>query len=242
MFRKILSVAVVLTVGATLVATPAYAKDVKPHRGEGIYAMTARTCGSAASWRQQAAHNGITKRSGYLVIYGRAYDIDCPGTSANAPKPKPAPKATGWVHPLPAKPRATSCWGAGRINHSHKGLDFPARGGTRIRAAHSGKVVAIAFQQYWVWHNGRRVRQGAGHYLAISHGNGTHTVYMHLRSRTFLHVGSRVSAGQTVGYVGMTGGASGNHLHYEVHRGGLWGGHKVNPAPFMRARGVKVGC
>ena len=241
MYRKLLSVAVVLTVGATLVATPAYARPVMPYDGEGWIHITGRICKSTASWKDQARHNGSSAASNWLLPF-RKVDIDCPGTSANAPKPKPTPKATGWVHPLAAKPRATSCWGAGRINHSHKGLDFPARGGTRIRAAHSGKVVAIAFQQYWVWHNGRRVRQGAGHYLAISHGNGTYTVYMHLRSRTFLHVGSRVKAGQTIGYVGMTGGASGNHLHFEIHKGGLWGGHKVNPAPFMRARGVKVGC
>ena len=72
----------------------------------------------------------------------------------------------------------------------------------------------------------------------LNHGT-YQTVYMHMRTRSFLRVGQSVRAGQTIGYVGRTGDATGPHLHFEIHRG-AW--HPFNPAPFLRARGVRVGC
>ena len=222
-----LSAVAVLVLALVAVGTPALAQPVKPRPGEGIYSMTLRTCHSAASWRQQAKHNGITAASGYLVIFGRTYDIDCPGSSANAPR---APKsAKGWVHPLASHVRGHGggCWGAYRPGHRHAGVDLSQRSGTRIRAVHSGRVVVVRYQA-----------GGAGWYVAVSHGT-YQTVYMHMRSRPPVHVGQKVGTGQTIGYVGSTGASTGPHLHFEVHRG-LW--HQVNPAPFARAHGFSVGC
>lgn len=62
---------------AITVATPAHAQPVVPKDGLGVIEMTVRTCDSAASWKAQAAANGITASSGYLVLRGRTYDIDC---------------------------------------------------------------------------------------------------------------------------------------------------------------------
>lgn len=146
--------------------------------------------------------------------------------------PKPAQVQPAWIHPLPngARGHSGGCFNDFRSSpwvHYHKGVDLTAPSGMPIRAVHSGVVVAHAYQA-----------GGAGNYVAIDHGDGYQTVYMHL-IRPGLPVGTHVNTGDVIGYVGATGDASGPHLHFEVHHG-LW--HRIDPAPFMRARGVNVGC
>ena len=92
--------------------------------------------------------------------------------------------------------------------HGHNGYDFGAPTGTSVRAAASGEVV-IARAGY----NG-----GYGNYVAISHSNGTQTLYAHLNT-IGVQAGDWVSQGQTIGTVGSTGRSTGPHLHFEV-RGG----------------------
>ncbi len=64
------------------------------------------------------------------------------------------------------------------------------------------------------------------------------THYAHA-SRINVVVGQPVTAGQIVAWEGSTGDSTGPHLHFEVHQG-LW--NQVNPAPFLRERGVLIGC
>jgi murein DD-endopeptidase MepM/ murein hydrolase activator NlpD len=224
--RQITTVAALALVLVASLATPAVAKPVTPNRGEGIYSMTARTCGTAATWRANAARNGITASSGYLVYLGRSYDVRCDGVTTNARRA--AKSVKGWVHPLASGKRGGSCWGAARSGHSHKGVDISQPSGTRIRAVHSGRVAVVRYQA-----------GGAGWYVAVNHGGNVYTVSMHMRSRPPVSVGQRVGTGQTIGYVGSTGASTGPHLHFEVHRG-LW--HQINPAPFARSHGFNVGC
>jgi len=86
---------------------------------------------------------------------------------------------------------------------------------------------------------------GYGRELVISHGGKTWSQYAHL-SGFAVRVGQRVSAGQTVAYVGNTGHViagprgDGSHLHFEIRRGGIQS--RVNPAPWLRSHGVSVGC
>lgn len=92
---------------------------------------------------------------------------------------------------------------------AHKGTDYAAPRGTPIRAAGDGKVIFA----------GRK--GGYGNTVIIQHGQTYKTLYAHLNKfRRGVRSGSRVKQGQTIGYVGSTGLATGPHLHYEFYVNG----------------------
>jgi peptidoglycan hydrolase-like protein with peptidoglycan-binding domain len=86
----------------------------------------------------------------------------------------------------------------------HTGIDYPAAKGTPVTAAASGLVIVAG------WSVG-----GWGRLVTIEHSSGTRTLYAHL-SRVGVRPGQRVEAGQRIGRVGASGGATGPHLHFEV--------------------------
>ena len=94
----------------------------------------------------------------------------------------------------------------------HMGTDYAAPTGTPIHAAGDGRVSFA----------GRR--GGYGNALILAHNNSVSTLYGHMsRFAARLRVGTHVQQGDVIGYVGMTGLATGPHLHYEylvngVHR------------------------
>jgi len=89
----------------------------------------------------------------------------------------------------------------------HKGVDYAAPTGTPIRATADG---TITFQGQ---------QRGYGNITIVQHASGYSTRYAHQsRFAPGLKKGSRVSQGQLIGYVGMTGVATGPHLHYEVRK------------------------
>lgn len=97
---------------------------------------------------------------------------------------------------------------------AHEGVDYAAPSGTPVYAAGDGRV------------RFRGVRGGYGNLLEIDHGAGIVTVYGHLsRFAGAARAGARVHQGQTVAYVGMTGLATGPHLHYEYRLNG----HYLDP-------------
>ncbi|MCB5189112.1 peptidoglycan DD-metalloendopeptidase family protein [Methylobacillus caricis] len=106
----------------------------------------------------------------------------------------------GRFHPILQKMRA------------HKGVDLAAPIGTRIKAPADGVVNFVG------------VKSGYGNVIYLQHANGVSTVYGHLsRFTPGLRNGMKVSQGDIIGFVGMTGMATGPHLHYEfllngVHR------------------------
>ena len=85
----------------------------------------------------------------------------------------------------------------------HAGLDISARYGSPVEATADGIVVVA------------EPDGGYGREILIDHGNGFTTVYGHL-SQIRVVVGQEVKRGQIIGAVGMTGKATGPHLHYEV--------------------------
>jgi len=93
---------------------------------------------------------------------------------------------------------------------AHKGVDYAARTGTKIRAAGDGKVIY------------RGVKGGYGRVVIVKHGSRYSTLYAHMsRYARKIRVGTRVRQGQTIGYVGKSGLATGPHLHYEFRVNGV---------------------
>ena len=87
---------------------------------------------------------------------------------------------------------------------AHRGTDFAAPTGTKVRATSDGVVSLVGKQS------------GYGNVIMLNHQGNFSTVYGHLsRFAKGLRRGQRVAQGDVIGYVGMTGLANGPHLHYE---------------------------
>jgi len=93
---------------------------------------------------------------------------------------------------------------------AHKGVDYAAPTGTPVRAAGTGTVLFVG------------VRSGFGNVIQLQHGRDVTTLYGHLsRFAKGLKRGQKVSQGDLIGYVGMSGLATGPHLHYEFQVAGV---------------------
>lgn len=108
---------------------------------------------------------------------------------------------------------------------AHKGVDYAAPTGTPIRTTASGKVTFV----------GRK--GGYGRVVIISHGGKYSTLYAHMsRFKKGVRTGSNVKQGQTIGYVGSSGLATGPHLHYEFRVNGV---HR-NPLTFKTPKATPI--
>ena len=96
----------------------------------------------------------------------------------------------------------------------HSGTDIAAPAGSPILAAASGTVTIANALDSW--------GGGYGYYIRVDHGGGLETLYAHC-SAICVTTGQQVQAGQVIGYVGQTGRATGNHLHFEVYQDGQRG-------------------
>lgn len=112
--------------------------------------------------------------------------------------------------------RITSGFSSGRYHpvlkewRAHKGIDYGAPSGTRVKATADG-IVEFAGKQ-----------GGYGNVIVLRHQGNNETVYGHLSGFTKgLRKGQRISQGDVIGFVGMTGLATGPHLHYEFKVAGM---------------------
>jgi len=90
----------------------------------------------------------------------------------------------------------------------HQGVDFGAPTGTAVRSVGDGTV------DFAGWQN------GYGNVIKVRHSGDRETVYAHL-SRIEVKKGQKIDQGQKIGAVGMTGWATGPHLHFEFHVRGV---------------------
>jgi murein DD-endopeptidase MepM/ murein hydrolase activator NlpD len=99
----------------------------------------------------------------------------------------------------------------------HSGLDIGSPMGTPIRAAMSGRVSAVGWDDSF------------GNYVVVSHHSGYRTLYAHM-SVTRVKSGAYVGTGERIGDVGSTGRSTGPHLHFTVYKNGV----TVNPRTLMK--------
>ncbi len=93
---------------------------------------------------------------------------------------------------------------------AHRGVDYAAPKGTPIKASGDGKVIF------------RGSKSGYGKTIIIQHGGNITTLYAHMSSYIKkVKVGTKVRQGETIGFVGSTGLATANHLHYEYRINGV---------------------
>jgi murein DD-endopeptidase MepM/ murein hydrolase activator NlpD len=91
--------------------------------------------------------------------------------------------------------------------HGENGVDLGIAKGTPIHAAADGTVIVAK--------SGGGYNGGYGNYVVLSHANGSQTLYAHMTAVS-VAVGQKVSQGTVIGTVGVTGDATGPHLHFEV--------------------------
>jgi len=127
----------------------------------------------------------------------------------------------GWISdrfgPRPEKPVAG-------VSDFHSGTDLAAGCGRGVYAATGGTVIYAGWLGSY------------GNWVLIDHGNGVQTGYAH-NSTVLVREGQTVAAGANISLVGTTGASSGCHLHFEVRVDGA----RIDPQPFMSARGVQLG-
>ena len=119
--------------------------------------------------------------------------------------------------PFSFDPRISSYFSRSRLHpilktwRAHRGVDYAAPRGTQVQSTGNGTVIERALQSTY------------GNTIVIRHSNGWTTRYAHMnRFATGIRVGSRVDQGDLIGYVGMTGLATGPHLHYEMRQNGTF--------------------
>lgn len=130
--------------------------------------------------------------------------------------------AAGWSQPFlwPARGRISTLFGSQRIYANgeagsyHSGIDVAVPQGTPIVAPADGVVVLAADHPFTL----------EGNLLMIDHGMGLSSAFLHL-SRIDVHVGDHVRRGQPIALSGMTGRATGPHLHWSLR----WRDARIDP-------------
>ncbi|MES2987445.1 MAG: M23 family metallopeptidase [Pseudomonadota bacterium] len=175
-----------------------------------------------------------------LTVAPRAWDISRLNTLPKYPVPRPefeklrAPElaqingarrmqtdSTGWRQTMlwPVVGRISTLFGSQRIyagepGSYHSGIDIARPTGTTVLAPADGVVILAATKPFTL----------EGNLLMIDHGSGLNSAFMHL-SRINVRVGEHIKRGQQIGAVGMTGRATGPHLHWSLK----WRDARIDP-------------
>jgi len=140
----------------------------------------------------------------------------------NTEKKKTQKENISYDHPLKnSKFRLSSPFGFRihpiyKTKRFHSGTDYAASKGIPIYSISDGTVIRAG------------ITRGYGNYIVIEHGNGLKSAYAHMSTMNVKN-GDKVKKGDKIGGVGMTGSATGNHLHFEV----IKNNKKVNPKLYV---------
>jgi murein DD-endopeptidase MepM/ murein hydrolase activator NlpD len=208
---------------ADLTASEAADQQLEDHVKALIEAEQARLAAEAERKRKEAE----ARRRAQEERWRREH-----ATPPPAPAPRPLPNGNGMLR-WPVAGVVTQEFGCtgfpwepprGNCAHFHQGIDIANRAGTPIHAAAAGLVVFVGYNPYddpsdpaWI--------------VSIVHVDGIVTWYAHLQARApgGIHAGTRVRAGQIIGYMGTTGHSTGVHLHWQVEKYGT----PVNPRKYV---------
>lgn len=209
------------TLYAQLASLQGTTAELVSERQEGIQKEQEAAAAAAAAQQQAAAA-------------AAANSVSSGGGSGGSTASTPSTSSSGWVNP--ASGYISQGYGVTSYSSFHNGIDIAASCGTAIYAAYSGTVVFSGVEPY-----------GAQD-IVIQH-DGVATEYAHmLVGHRFVSTGQTVTAGQHIGDVGMTGNATGCHLHFSVYITSNWtmsmmGTHynTTDPDEFLAERGVSAG-
>ena len=193
----------------------------------------------AAGTQVPGGADGIfgTMTAGAIMNFQRSRNLEATGTiteqtaqalgltPAAAQAAPPARQVNLDAFPVQGQCHYSDTWhaprGGGRL---HEGTDIIAAEGRYIYAVTSGTITSVIQD---------RPGSRAGNALRLTTSDGTYFFYAHLQAfADGIQTGTRVQAGQILGYNGSTGNAGIPHLHFEIHPGG---GAAVNPFPALRA-------
>lgn len=160
-----------------------------------------------------------------VVLVGQARVAD----NGSSIDPEPGGGTFMWPFPLST---VTSEYGPRTYPYTgfHEGMDFAggaAAAGSPIPAAADGIVVVSEYGSGW------------GNHVRLSHNTNDgakSTLYAHMNATPLVQVGTAVTQGQILGYVGNTGNSFGAHLHFETWNGVVYGSH-MDPRDFMARYG-----
>jgi murein DD-endopeptidase MepM/ murein hydrolase activator NlpD len=132
-------------------------------------------------------------------------------------------ESAGWRQAFlwPARGRISGVFGSQRLYRGqpgsfHAGVDIAAGAGAIVVAPADGIVVLAGPPAFTL----------EGNLVIVDHGMGLNSAFLHL-SETLVTVGQRVRRGDPIGRVGMTGRATGPHLHWAMQ----WQGARIDPQP-----------
>ncbi|WP_407270704.1 murein hydrolase activator EnvC family protein [Radiobacillus sp. PE A8.2] len=150
-------------------------------------------------------------------------------TTPTTPSTPSTPPSSGGLFGWPAGATYVSSEYGNRWGDFHKGMDIAAGGTVPIYAAEDGVVsMARHYNRSSGWWS-------FGNFVMITHyinGQQYTTVYAHMRSLNVSY-GQTVTRGQQIGVMGNTGNSTGQHLHFEIHKGGYGSSNTVNPRSYL---------
>ena len=147
-----------------------------------------------------------------------------PANAGNPANSAPAGDPINLAYPLGSLAESMDPWGWRYSNaraawRMHTGVDLAAATGTPVQAALAGRVLLVGSVS------------GYGTTVLLDHGNGLETLYAHL-SRVDVREGDWLEQAGQLGAVGMSGAASGPHLHFELRRRGAQL-QAIDPTPHL---------
>ena len=174
---------------------------------------------AAAAAPEPSTTGGTLASAADIARAVNAVDPQQRRSSARASRSSTRAPLHRWVRPNYGPLSSPFGYRWGRL---HAGIDLAGPYGSPIVAATDGCITYAGPEA------------GYGEVMKITDWDGTETLYGHMSA--FVKTSGCVKAGQEIARIGAAGDATGAHLHFEVHVGGV----PINPSPFLAKRGVYV--